>query len=199
MTVIIDLLRHGEAAPGLCLGRDFDAPLTELGWSQMRAVPGDGVAAWDGVISSPLIRCADFAEELALRHGLPLSKEPRFRELGFGAWEGRTWSELYAGTHESLVDFQRDPLSRGGLHPAPGGENYRDFEIRVGQAWADLLARGGHWLLVTHAGVIRTILRQVLGFPSHRLFVLQVPYAGLTRIVQPEGFSPQLVFHGGGV
>ena len=34
----IDLLRHGEAAPGCCLGAVFDAPLTEKGWLQIRNV-----------------------------------------------------------------------------------------------------------------------------------------------------------------
>lgn len=198
---IIDLLRHGEAAPGLCLGRDFDAPLTELGWAQMRGAMRDSVLPWDGVLSSPSARCGAFAGELAGRHGLPWSVDPRFRELGFGAWEGRSWGELYAEEGDRLLDFQRDPLAAGGLNPAPGGEGYGEFDDRIGQAWADLLKAvgGGHWLLVAHAGVIRTILRRVLGFPSRRLFAIQVPYAGLTRIAQEEGDSPRLVFHAGGL
>lgn len=201
MTTTIDLLRHGEAAPGFCLGRGFDAPLTERGWAQMRAILQNGEATWDGVMSSPLVRCAGFAGELGKQLNLPLSQEPRFRELGFGIWEGRPWGELYAAEGERLMDFQRDPLGLGGLNPAPGGEDYTEFEARVGQAWADLLrkASGGHWLLVTHGGVIRTILRLVLGFPASRLFAVQAPYAGLTRIVQKVGCPPCLVFHVGGL
>jgi alpha-ribazole phosphatase/probable phosphoglycerate mutase len=195
----VDLLRHGEAAPGLCLGRAFDAPLTATGWAQMRAVAAGGVIPWDGIVSSPLRRCAAYAEELAAARALPLNLEPRWRELGFGAWEGRPWSELYQENGDALLAFQRDPLSQDGEHPAAGGEHYRAFETRIAAAWADLLARaqGGHWLLVAHGGVLRAVLRQVLGFSTRRLFGVQVPNACLTRIEQQDGGSVRLVFHGG--
>ncbi len=217
----IDLLRHGEAAPGLCLGRDYDAPLTGTGWEQMRGIVGEARAggieldalplpmgrvsaeqaigvegnlpiAWDGIVSSPLRRCSEFAEELACRHGLPLQLECRFRELGFGAWEGRSWNDLYREAGESLLAFQRRPA----CNPAPGGEHYPDFEARIAQGWSDLLeqAAGSHWLLVTHAGVIRELLRRVLGFPLERLFAIQVPFAGLVRIEQEAGLPARLVF-----
>ena len=190
----IDLLRHGEAAPGLCLGAEFDAPLTKTGWSQMRTVLAWKQPPWDGVVSSPLLRCAAFAEELAGLYGLPLKLDPRLRELGFGAWEGRSWSALYRQEGEHLIDFQNNP----GFNPAPGGEHYADFEGRVNAAWGDLLdmAQGNHWLVVTHAGVLRVILRRVLGFPVERLFSLHVPYAGLTRIEQKGEHPTRLVFHG---
>ncbi len=203
----IDLLRHGEAAPGLCLGGSYDAPLTETGWKQMRAILAGGQDAghrpekagkwlppWNGVVTSPLRRCAEFAGELARLHGLPLIQDARFRELGFGAWEGRSWSALYEEEGEKLLAFQRNPDD----HPAPEGEDYPDFETRVAAAWADLLdtARDGHWLLVTHAGVVRAVLRGVLGFPIDRLFVLRAPHAGLTRIGQEAGYPPRLIFHG---
>lgn len=195
MTTTIDLLRHGEAAPGLCLGRDFDAPLTAMGWAQMRGALDGGIAAWDGVVSSPLRRCAAFAEELAQHRQLPLRQEPRWRELGFGVWEGRSWNALYEEEGERLLAFQRKPAR----HPALGGEDYPDFEARVAEAWAGLLetARGGHWLLVTHGGVQRAILRLLLGFPVERLFGIHVPYACLTRIGKDDGGPPRLIFHGG--
>jgi len=192
----IDLLRHGEAAPGYCLGASFDAPLTERGWSQIRSVLAWAPPPWDGVVSSPLLRCAAFAEELTEFHGLPLKFDWRLRELGFGSWEGKCWSELYGQEGGGrLIEFQRCPR----LNPAPGGEDYQDFEARVADAWSDLLtnAQGGHWLVVTHAGVLRAILRMVLGFPEERLFSLHVPYAGLTRIEHKNGYPTRLVFHGG--
>ncbi len=193
----IDLMRHGEVTPGLCLGSTYDPPLTNVGWSQMRGVLAWVQPPWDGVVSSPLIRCASFAEELAEHYGLPLRLEPRLRELGFGAWEGRSWSDLYRHEGEKLLEFQRSPR----FNPAPGGEDYQDFEARVTDFWRDLLqhSHGEHWLVVTHAGVIRSILRIVLGFPEQRLFSLHVPHAGLTRIHQKgEDFTQaRLVFHGG--
>ena len=101
---------------------------------------------------------------------------------------------MYEQEGGRLLEFQRNPH----CNPAPDGEHYPDFEARIALAWADLLetARDGHWLLVTHAGVLRAVLRLVLGFPADRLFSLHAPHAGLTRIQQEAGFPPRLLFHG---
>jgi alpha-ribazole phosphatase/probable phosphoglycerate mutase len=192
--VTVDLLRHGEVDGGLCLGRGGDVPLNARGWSQLRAMLPER-PPWTGIATSPLLRCAEFAGELAGRLGLELRVDGRFSELGFGAWEGRPWSELYERHGGQLLDFQRRP----DRNPAPGGEHYTDFERRVAAAWADLLGLPGkrHWLVVTHAGPIRAILRRVLEFPASRLFGIEVPHACLSRIVQDGEDAPRLVFHGG--
>lgn len=193
----IDLLRHGEAAPGICLGCEFDAPLTPAGWTQMRNVLSWVQPPWDGVVSSPSQRCAAFAEELVALQGLPLRYDPRLRELGFGAWEGKRWADLYSYSQEGerLMEFQRSPR----FNPAPDGEHYHDFESRIAEAWNELseMAHDRHWLLITHAGVVRSVLRLVLGFPVERLFSVYVPYAGLTRIERRGDHPARLVFHGG--
>jgi broad specificity phosphatase PhoE len=182
----IDLLRHGEAAPGLCLGSASDPPLTEAGWAQMAAALAGG--GWDGVVCSPSRRCAEFAAGL----GLPLRQDGRFRELGFGGWEGRPWAELYQEAGGPLLAFQRDPSACA--NPAPGGEPFGDFERRVGGAWDDLLsaAAGRRWLLVAHAGVLRAVLRRVLGFPAARGFAIRVPPACLIRIERRDGEPARL-------
>lgn len=193
--VTIDLLRHGEVSGAVCLGGDRDAPLTPRGWAQMRSALPDG-SPWSGIVSSPLGRCAAFAEAAAARHGLEPRFDPRLREIGFGAWEGRPWSELWALAGERLRQFQHDP---GSGNPAPGGEPYAEFEQRVGEAWQELLETpgAGHWLVVTHAGTMRAILRRVLGLPVRRLFRIYIPYGCLSRIQRTGMDLPALVFHRG--
>ena len=67
MTLYLDLLRHGETELGGGLRGSLDDALTATGWQQMReAVQGRG--PWDRVLSSPLQRCARFAQELSLIH-----------------------------------------------------------------------------------------------------------------------------------
>ncbi|MEW6036640.1 MAG: alpha-ribazole phosphatase family protein [Pseudomonadota bacterium] len=190
----VDLLRHGEVDGGLCLGRGWDVPLNGRGWSQLRAMPPEP-PPWTGIATSPLLRCAEFAGELAGRLGLELRVDERLSELGFGDWEGRPWSEVYDHHGEQLREFQRRP----DRNPAPGGEHYPDFERRVAAAWEDLLGLPGerHWLVVTHAGTIRAILRRVLEFPASRWFGIDVPHACLSRIVRDGDDAPRLVFHGG--
>ena len=63
-STLIDLLRHGEPRGGAKFRGHTDDPLSETGWTQMRAaVQGD--SPWQVVVSSPLLRCAEFAAELA--------------------------------------------------------------------------------------------------------------------------------------
>ena len=109
----IDLLRHGQPEGGDRFRGLQDDPLSATGWQQMRAAVGDA-APWDGIVTSPLRRCAEFAAELAQRHELPLETEPRLHELAFGEWEGRAYSELQESEPEALQAFFRDCVSRSG-------------------------------------------------------------------------------------
>lgn len=192
----IDLLRHGEPVGGRRYRGQTDDPLSETGWKQMRAAVSDR-RDWDIVYTSPLRRCAEFAAELATRHGLPLTSDPRFKEIGFGSWEGCTADELRMQDPQRIERFWRDPV---GNRPE-GAETIASFHARVSEAWRDLLAAhpGKRILIVGHAGITRMILSLVLDSPPQHMFRIQVQNAGLTRIrVQGAGPGsfPMLVFHG---
>jgi alpha-ribazole phosphatase len=193
----IDLMRHGEPVGGRKYRGRTDDPLSEKGWSQMRAAIAEH-RPWQHILSSPLSRCRAFAAELAHRHGLPLSVDARFMEVGFGEWEGQTPDQLKAKDPQIIARFRRDPI---GQRP-PGAEALEDFLARVAAAWNDLLAAhaGKHVLLICHAGVIRMALAHVLGVPLVRTYLIDVPSAGITRITV-EGEGPdavaQLRFHAG--
>ncbi len=196
-TTLVDLLRHGEPVGGNKYRGQNDDPLSEKGWAQMRDAVGDR-RPWDVVLSSPLSRCRAFAEELAARHGLPLEFDERLMEIGFGAWEGRTAEELMRDDPDILMRFWLDPLN----NTPPGAEPLARFRDRVDAAWRDMLARhrGRHVLIVCHAGVIRLCVARTLDMPLDRLFRIQVPNAGLTRVrVDTNGASefPRLMFHAG--
>lgn len=197
VTTTIDLLRHGEAVGGSKYRGQTDDPLSEQGWEQMRAAVGEH-RPWDVISSSPLSRCRAFAEELAARHALPLELDERLMEIWFGAWEGRTAEDLLRDDPGILMRFWNDPLN----NTPPGAETLANFRDRVEAAWRDLLARhrGRHVLVVCHAGVIRLCVARILDMPLDRLFRIQVPSAGLTRVrVDVNGAStfPRLVFHAG--
>jgi len=192
-----DLIRHGEPVGGRKYRGQTDDPLSETGWEQMRRATGEH-CPWQVVISSPLLRCSDFARELTARHGLPLVLDPRLVELGFGSWEGRTSDELIAENPDIVLRFRTDPIS----HAPPGAEPLVEFRERILSAWNAMIEsyRGGHVLVVAHAGVIRMLVALVLEIPLQHLFRLQVANAGITRIrVEQHGDRqlPQLLFHGG--
>lgn len=193
----IDLIRHGEPVGGRRYRGQIDDPLSDKGWQQMRSAVGDHVP-WDRIVTSPLSRCAEFAQELAERHGLPVEREPRLMELGFGEWEGRTANEIIADDSERLFRFWSDPVN----NRPPGGERLLDFKGRIVAAWDALLDNypGEQLLLVGHAGQIRMTLSHVLQMPLEAMFHIQVANASLSRIVvdhHPAERLPRLIFHGG--
>ncbi len=191
----IDLLRHGEPEGGARYRGSRDDPLSARGWEQMRAAVGDR-RPWQQIISSPLVRCADFARELAARHAIPLEIMPNLQEMSFGAWEGRTAAEIMVDTPRALELFWRDPLN----NPPPQGESLLACDRRVATAWKTLLSKhaGHHVLVVAHGGIIRLVLRQVLQIPLQCLYRLEVPYATLSQ-VRVHGYGteahPLLAFH----
>jgi alpha-ribazole phosphatase len=190
----MDLLRHGEPVGGRRFRGQSDDPLSELGWRQMWEALGDK-APWRHIVSSPLQRCSAFAQAVADRHGLPLSLEPRFKEIGFGEWEGFTPEEIQQRDAERYRRYRDDPAA---FMPA-GAEPMDAFVTRVAHAWEELCSaqQGRHVLMVCHAGVIRAVLGIVLGMTPEKLFRIQVDYASISRITIAPAQLPTLVFHGG--
>ena len=178
-TTIIDLLRHGETRAGPVFCGQLDAPLSDNGWTQMRDAL-DGERPWQRLISSPLRRCAEFADDFGQRHGLAVEREPRWQEMHFGDWEGCSAADLMAQNPQALEAFWQDP-SR---HSPPGGESLSDFRLRVLDAWDHWLVqvRGEHCLLVTHGGVMRLLIAHVLGMPLTHLLRLDIPHAAMAQL-----------------
>lgn len=176
----IDLLRHGETRAGsVYLGRS-DAPLSEHGYRQMAEALPDA-PDYHAVLSSPLVRCAAFAKDYAQQHGLPLHYDACFREMDFGAWDGRSAAEIAAADPGALENFWRDPIA---CQP-PQAEPLLSFQARVLAAWQELPARypDQRVLLVTHGGVMRIILCHLQQRPLTELLSLPVPHAALHQAI----------------
>ena len=175
----IDLLRHGETLAGsVYLGRT-DAPLSEHGFRQMTEALLDA-PRYHAVLSSPLARCAVFAQDYAQRHSLPLHFDTRLQEMDFGAWDGLSAAEIAAADSGALENFWRDPV----VFTPPQAEPLLLFQARVLAAWQELPARyhDQRVLLVTHGGVMRIILCHLQQRPLTELLNLSVPHAALHRI-----------------
>jgi alpha-ribazole phosphatase len=189
----IDLLRHGEPVGGSRYRGQRDDALSEKGWQQMwRAV--EGMSEWQQIVTSPLLRCSSFANALGERLSLPVHEEPRFKEVGFGAWEGYTRRELETFIPGQVGRFLRDPVK----NRPPGAEPIDEFTGRVQSGFEDLLARfaGQCVLVVAHAGVIRAIMAYILEVPPSRMYRIHVDNAGLSRIRTDRDRHYYLVRHG---
>ncbi|WP_017734643.1 alpha-ribazole phosphatase family protein [Pseudomonas sp. CBZ-4] len=176
MTLHLDLLRHGETELGGGLRGSLDDALTAKGWAQMRAaVVAQGL--WDRVVSSPLQRCARFADELGTQLAVPVSLEKDLQELHFGAWEGQSAAALMETDAEALGLFWADPYS----FTPPQGEAVSDFSDRVLGAVARLhqAYAGERVLLVSHGGVMRLLLARARGLPREQLLNVEVGHGAL--------------------
>ncbi|AZE68486.1 alpha-ribazole phosphatase [Pseudomonas synxantha] len=176
MTLHLDLLRHGETELGGGLRGSLDDALTARGWAQMRAAVVEQ-GPWDRLISSPLQRCALFAQELGAQLDLPVSLEPDVQELHFGAWEGQSAAALMETDAEGLGLFWADPYA----FTPPQGEPVIGFSERVLGAVSRLhrAYAGQRVLLISHGGVMRLLLARARGLPREQLLNVEVGHGAL--------------------
>jgi probable phosphoglycerate mutase len=180
MSVQLDFIRHGEPEGGRGYrGHGVDDPLSEKGWSQMREAV-EGLDGWTRLLTSPLQRCHAFASELASARSLPLDVEDRFKEVGFGRWEGKSPDEVIALWPEEYEAFYRDPVHRR----PEGAESLNAFFQRVSAAMDAAVSRyeEENILVVSHAGVIRAAISHAAGAEPSTMYRYKIPYAGFTRI-----------------
>ena len=185
----IGLLRHGEVEGGNCFRGSTDDPLTDIGLNQMR-IATRGKHQWDRVISSPLKRCVSFAREYSLQHSIPLAFDERLKELHFGLWEGRTSAEIMNEDPEALSQFWSDP----DRYPPPEGESFLVFQARVLEACNSIKNdyNKQRTLIVTHGGVIRTLLCHLQQRPVSELMNIDVKLGSLTVLCSSLN-APELV------
>ena len=185
MTLRLDLLRHGETEFGGGLRGSIDDALTDTGWQQMRAAVTDH-GPWDRIVSSPLQRCAHFADELAARLGLTVERDAGLQELHFGDWEGQSPAQLMETDAAGLGRFWEDPY---GFTP-PNGEPVQAFATRVLGAVERLQQAydGQRVLLISHGGVMRLLLARARGLPREQLLQVTVAHGALFGLdVQADG------------
>ena len=184
MTLRLDLLRHGETELGGGLRGSLDDALTDTGWSQMRAAVVEQ-GPWDRLVSSPLQRCARFAQELGAQLGLPVQLDKDLQELHFGAWEGQSAAALMESDAEALGLFWADPYS----FTPPQGERVEDFSTRVLAAVARLheAYAGERVLVISHGGVMRLLLAQARGLPREQLLNVEVAHGALFSLSVETG------------
>ena len=192
MDTIIDFIRHGEPVGGRRYrGHGINDPLSDKGWRQMWAAVPNPVP-WSAVISSPMQRCFPFANAVANRFDLPIRVEERFKEIGFGEWEGLTPETVKQNNLPAYNAFYEDPVNRR----PENAESLEGFCRRVASAFDELIrsCEGEHLVVVAHAGVIRGALRYVMRWPADAWYRIRVDNGAMTRF-RGGGKGLQLEFH----
>jgi probable phosphoglycerate mutase len=161
------LVRHGETA----LNRErrwqghHDSALSAVGRAEVEALAGRIAAEQPvAVYSSDLPRARETAAAIAERTGLEPVFDARWREVDVGEWLGLTPAEVEARYPEGYARWLAG--GTGWDH----GESYPEMAARgLAAAREVVVAHAGATqpvVCVTHGGVIRAIVMQVLGMPA---------------------------------
>lgn len=125
----------------------------------------------DVIVASDLARARDTAEALAALTGLPVRRDPRLRERGYGDFEGLTHAEIAERFPEAAA------RRRAGEHDLGHGlEPPADVTKRVAEALREVAAAtpGGTVVVATHGGAARYGMFELLGWPMERLGTVAV-------------------------
>lgn len=160
----IYLVRHTEPLieTGVCYGQ-LDCALTDDYAQQLKKVCAyfnhKNITA---IYSSPLQRCAQLAEDLALGAVSSVIYKDTLKEINFGDWEGMRWADI---SRKKIDEWNNNRLH----FCFPNGETPAQFTKRVLAGYLPLQFSTAHVqtqkraiVIVTHAGVIRTILGHTL-------------------------------------
>lgn len=172
----IYLLRHAsvdERYAGRYNGH-IDIELSKTGHAEAASVAEKlkGVE-FEGVYCSDLLRCRQTLEPLKLASAV---FDERLREKSWGLAEGMSYDEIcesFGIVYESFGKFV----------DAVGGESMEEFERRVDEFFDELRSKEhSNALVVTHGGVIKTLLAKQRGLSLEEAFSLDVGYASITII-----------------
>ena len=156
------LVRHGETEWNVAGRRQgqLDSPLTAAGRQQAEQLAATLAAERpDAIFSSPLGRATTTAGIIARACGLVPVVVPELTEIDHGDFAGRTNAELAAHHGD---EWERRNADKYGWR-FPGGESYRDANLR---ALAALAAIDGHGVtrpvVVSHEMIGRMLMRHLL-------------------------------------
>ena len=172
-------IRHAETEMAGRFCGQSDPDLNAQGQAQLaRLAEVLSSEAITGVYSSDLRRARSTAQAIAASRNVPLTLSPALREIHFGRWEGLTWAEI---EHMDPA-YARKCVDAYPHLPAPAGESFRNFETRVLAEVKDLIGRDADPIaVVTHAGVLRVVLRHLHGRSEQEAWQQTQPYCSVVR------------------
>lgn len=165
------LVRHGQTDWNL--GGRFqgqsDTPLNQTGRTEAHSLAGQLKGqSFAAIFTSDLIRAKETAEIIAEVLGLPVTLEPRLREINQGEWEGQFVEDIKARNAEHWDQRTIDPAN---FHP-PGGESVAEIAERILDAMRNIvrLYSSGSIIIVSHGLALATLICREGGFPLGEAF-----------------------------
>lgn len=182
------LVRHGETEWNK-LGRfqgHTDISLNERGLSQARET-AKASSEWGlcAIYSSPLIRTAQVAEEIAKVTAMPVSKQPGLKELSLGDLEGVTGEDMRNNWPEVFSAWRSNPEKVS----MPNGESLVQLRERCWQAILDIEQKHSaddSVTVISHNFAIRSIVGELLGVPLEHFHRMSLDLASVCTFDSDE-------------
>jgi len=117
--------------------------------------------AFSRLLTSDTGRALETAKKINAVLQIQLITDPRLREQDWGHWVGKTTSQIQTEAPRAL-DGQ---INAGWGFCPPGGEDRRKVSARSQEALQEAAGKwpGDHFLVVTHEGVIKSIVYYLCG------------------------------------
>ena len=177
------LVRHGETdwnAEGRIQGM-LDVPLNALGMRQAALTAAELARSIDmaDMVSSDLVRTRETTTPIAEATGFEPRFDARIRERNFGVWQGKTYEEWRVLDAVGMARYNAGDPDYG----PEGGETATQFLARCVSAVSDLvtISKERTLILVTHGGVVSSMVRHAQGLNPQSARTWSVPNASISE------------------
>lgn len=140
------------------------------------------------IYSSDLSRTQYPAQIYANKHDIEHIITGNLREIYFGEWEGKSFQEIETLYPHLCQVWMKHPFT----FQFPDGESIEEFTKRVRQEYQSLITKYLHeqnksnnLAIITHGGVIRILLCEILGLDIANMWKIQIDYGSFTTVVYP--------------
>ncbi|MBN1967755.1 MAG: alpha-ribazole phosphatase family protein [Candidatus Delongbacteria bacterium] len=167
----IYLIRHTkvDCEGSICYGRsDFELKKGyESEFKLIKDLLPDNLIAY----SSPLKRCKLLADYITDNYEIV----GNLIEIDFGKWEGLSWNQIPL---EEINIWSSDYVK----NKPPMGESFVTLHRRATKFFKSIEGENENICLITHAGVIRSLLSYTLHVPLKHIFSLKLNYGTIIKI-----------------
>ncbi len=183
------LVRHGEteANIGGIYSGWTDFPLTEKGSRDIQAT-AEALKRYENIeiiYSSPLNRALTTAKAISASINKEIQIVDSLREMNFGIFDGKERKHIQENYTEEWKSWIDDYVN----YRIPEGENLIDVYSRIKDFIDKLIEEDKDSIIVTHGGIIQTMITYLLDLGLDKMWHFQCPPAGYVEIEYADNFG----------
>lgn len=181
------LLRHPETIANkekLYIGQT-ESKYTDKGKEQFNNILVNFDYDIDYIYTSPMNRCKLLAKELSGKLDKEFELIESLNEINFGIFEGKNYKEVQKTHPDAWQNWIMDYIN----YTIPEGESLSELYKRVEEFLNILKKKDGKYLLITHGGVIQTIITLLLDLDIDDRWHFKISEGGLVEISYVDDYG----------